>query len=59
MKNLGLLSIMFVGVIGTLSSVYGLVIENNYEKLMLFTMLVIIFGFTTITTMIINTFKVY
>lgn len=58
MKNLGLLSIMFVGIIGAIISSYGLVIiENNYEQNILFTTLIIIFSFSTISAMIVDGLK--
>jgi hypothetical protein len=58
MKNLGLLSIMFVGIIGAIISSYGLVIiEDNYEQNILFTTLIIIFSFSTISAMIVDGLK--
>ena len=58
MKNLGLLSIMFVGIIGAIISSYGLVIiEDNYEQYILFTTLIIIFSFSTISAMIVDGLK--
>ena len=58
MKNLGLLSIMFVGIIGAIISSYGLVIiEDNYDQNILFTTLIIIFSFSTISAMIVDGLK--